>query len=339
MTHGRFVKAVLSATAVLFATSAAADEVADFYAGKTVVLLSAAGGGGSYGVYGRLVADHIGRHIPGKPTVVAQFMPGAGGAKAANYVYNAAPRDGTVMAQLLKYVAVEQAIRRPSVKYDVRKFNWLISTAPINSVVAIWHTAPATTIEGVKKTQVVMGSTGKSSETYITPALMNAFLGTKFKIVTGYKGTGNIHIAMEQGELHGRAASWEGIVSTKQYWIDRKQIAVLAQSGLFKEPGLTDVPRLVDLAPDDETRAIFEFVGSGSTLGRVFVMPPGVPAPRVAGVQKAFDSLVKDPRFIAAAKKHKVDIAPRYADEIRALVLKTVSAPESVIARTKAAIK
>jgi len=315
-----------------------ADAVSDYYKGKTITLYGAAGGGGSYGVYNRVIADHLGRHMPGNPSVVAQFMPGAGGAKCANFLYNAAAKDGSVIAMLLKYVAVQQAIGRKSVKYDVNKFNWLISMEPVHSVVAVWHTAPATTLEGLKQKEVVMGSTGKSSETYIAPTLMNAFIGTKIKVVTGYKGTGAIHLAMESGEIHGRAASFASLTGTRPHWLAEGKVKMVAHSGLYPDKDFPEVPPLKDVVPA-EARDVFEFVGSGSTLGRIMAAPPGVPAERVAALRGALEAMAKDPKFLADAKKRKMGVQPRSAVEVEALVKKTMTAPADVIARTKTVMK
>ncbi|MPY72460.1 MAG: hypothetical protein GEU92_20645, partial [Alphaproteobacteria bacterium] len=177
------------------------DAVADFYRGKEVRIVSSGGAGGGHGSYALVVSRHLGRHIPGQPTVVPQYMPGAGGAKAFNYVYNAAPKDGTVVGFFLQFVALNQAIGREGIKYDARKFNWVGSVTPITAVMSIWKSAPATTIEELKKVEIPTGATGRSSDSFITPTLMNTFLGTKFKIVTGYKGMAPIHRAMETGEV------------------------------------------------------------------------------------------------------------------------------------------
>jgi tripartite-type tricarboxylate transporter receptor subunit TctC len=317
---------------------AAADDVAHFFGGRTVSIYVAAEGA-SYTVHAQLVAQYLGRFIPGNPNVIAQYMPGAGGARAANYIYNAAPKDGTAIALLLKYIALEQAIGRSGVKYDVRKFNYLMSTAPINSVVAIWHKAPATTVEGAKRVALIMGSTGKSSETYITPTLMNAFLGTKFHVVTGYKSPTAVHLAMEQGEAHGVAASWESITSDRPQWIASKEAVFMAQSGLYRDADLPQVPRLIDLSNDPTAKAIFQFVSANSTIGRLYVAPPGVPAARVAALQKGFETMTHDPAFLADAKKHKIGIEPRSAAEVKKLIMGAIDAPPEVIAKTKAAIK
>lgn len=330
--------ALCVAAGLAIAAPAAADPVADFYRGKTISIYVAAEGG-SYTIHTQTIAAHLGRFMPGGPTVIAQYMPGAGGAKAANYLYNAAAKDGTAIGLLLKYVAVEQAIGRPAVKYDVRKFNWLMSVAPINSVLAIWHKSPATTIEGAKSVELVVGSTGKSSETYITPTLMNRFLGTKFRVVTGYKSPSVVHVTMEQGETHGVAASFESLVANRPQWLKTKEAALLAQSGLYRDVDMPDVPTLVELSRNAEQRAVFEFVGAGSTIGRVFAAPPGVPQPRVAALRKAFDDMVKDKTFLAEANTRKMGIAPRNGAEIEALMMKTINASADIIAKTKEALR
>lgn len=322
-----------------FAVPAAANDVASYFAGKTISVYVAAGGHGSYTLPAHMTADYLSRHLPGNPKAIAQFMPGAGGAKAANYLYNAAPKDGTAIGMLLKYVATEQATGRSSVRYDVRKFNWLISLAPINSVVAIWHKAPATTIEDARKIELVMGSTGKSSETYITPTLMNAFFGTRFRVVTGYKSTGAIHIAMEQGEVHGRAASWESLAGDRPQWLEKKEVLVLAHSGVYRDSEFPEIPTLAELAPNAEAKAIFEFVGIGSTLGRIVVAPPDVAQPRVAALRATLEKMVKDPGFLADAKSRKINIAPRFAPEVESLVLRTVNASPEIIRKTEDALR
>ena len=334
----RAIAVLAAVVGVALAGAAKADAVADFYSGRTISIYVAAEGG-SYTVHTQLVAQYLGHFIPGRPAVVAQYMPGAGGARAANYVYNAAPKDGTAIGLLLKYIALEQAIGRAGVKYDVHKFNYLISTAPINSVLAVWYKAPATTIEGAKKVSLIMGSTGKSSETYITPTLMNSFLGTKFRVVTGYKSPTAVHLAMEQGEAHGVASSWESVIASRPQWIASKHAVFMVQSGLYRDADLPTVPRLIDLATTPESKAIFEFVGANSTIGRVYVAPPGVPADRVAALQKGFEAMTRDPQFLADAKKHKIGIEPRSAADVKALILKAIDAPADVIAKTKEAMK
>jgi tripartite-type tricarboxylate transporter receptor subunit TctC len=242
------------------------------------------------------------------------------------------------MAQLLKYVAVEQAIRRPSVKYDVRKFNWLISTAPINSVVAIWHTAPATTIEGVKKTQVVMGSTGKSSETYITPALMNAFLGTKFKIVTGYKSSSEIDDVLERGEVLARSNSYASLVSKRPQWLKEKKVNILVQVGARRDKALPGVPLLSELATNDLDRRTLRLISAPILMGRPYLAPPQTVAARVTDLRKAFEATMNDKAFRAEIQRLNLDLDPFGGDEVAKVVNETINAPDAIIAKAIAAM-
>lgn len=337
MKHRRFVLAqtTLLALGCQFAAFAHAEPVAEFYKDQTITLYVAAGAGGSYGPYAQLTSKHLPRFIPGHGSMVTQYMPGAGGAKAANYLYAVAPRDGTSIGLLLKYIVINKVLGRPGLRYDPSKFTWLVSAGPINSVVQIWHEAPARTLEAARKTELIMGSTGKSSETYITPKLLNELVGTRFKIVTGYKGMTGMALAMEQGELHGRASSWDGVKSDKPGWIRGNKIVLIAQSGLEKNSDLPDVPRLVDLADNEEERRIFRFFGSGSTLGRIFVGPPGIPRERVAALRKAFDDMLEDPAFLEDAKKSKIVVEPKSWQEIEKLVHETVNVPEDTLQKAK----
>tara|TARA_R110002072_G_scaffold19049_16_gene70800 strand:- start:637 stop:1749 length:1113 start_codon:yes stop_codon:yes gene_type:complete len=324
---------LLAAMALLAPNSATAAE--PFYKGKTIKLYVAAGAGGSYGPYAQLTAEHLPRHLPENPTVVVHYLPGAGGAKAANYLYNVAPKDGTAIGILLKYIVVNKVLNRKGLRYDPAKFNWLVSAGPINSVLHIWGQAPATSLEGARKTVLVVGSTGKSSETFITPTLMNALLGTRFKVVTGYKGMPSLATAMVRGEINGRASSWDGVKSSKPDWVRDKKIALIAQSGLEKNDDLQDVPRLVDLARNDADRQLFEFFGSGSTLGRIYVAPPGVPQDRVKILSDGLAALFRDPAFLKDAEKRKLVVSVKGSDAVKALVAKTLDTPTEIIERAK----
>lgn len=323
--------ALVAAAALLGAPFTVTAE--SFYKGKTINLYVAAGAGGSYGPYAQLTAEHLPRHLPGNPTVVVQYLPGAGGAKAANYLYNVAPKDGTAIGILLKYIVVNKVLDRKGLRYDPAKFNWLVSAGPINSVLHIWGESPATTLEGARKTELVVGSTGKSSETFITPTLMNAMLGTRFKIVTGYKGMPSLATAMVRGEINGRASSWDGVKSSKPDWVRDKRIALVAQSGLEKNEDLQDVPRLVDLARNDADRQLFEFFGSGSTLGRIYVAPPGVPQDRVKILSDGLTALFRDPAFLKDAEKRKLVVSVKGRDAVKSLVEKTLNTPAAIVER------
>ena len=312
------------------------DAAGDFYRGKSLEIFLAGGSKGSYGIHTRLLSKYLPKYIPGSPKIVVTPMPGAGGAKAANYLYNVAPKDGTAIATLLKYIVVNQVINRKGVRYEALKYGWIVSTGPINSVVAFWHTAPAKTLEEAKKVQVVVGSTGRSSETFISPTLMNQLLGTKFKIVTGYKGLGKVHLALERGEVDGRVASWESIIAGKPHWLKENKVRILAQTGLEKNADLPHVPRLIDLASNPKDRALLEFFGSGSTLGRIYVAPPGVPSDRLATLRTAFEKVLSDTTYLAEAKKRNLQVAPKKWREVIELVKKTLNASPDSVKRAKA---
>jgi tripartite-type tricarboxylate transporter receptor subunit TctC len=319
--------------------TANADAVADFYKGRTVTITAATGAGSAYGIHGRLLAEEIARHIPGNPNVVMQFMPGGGGSKQANYTFNVAPKDGSFIGFPLKYVAVNQKLGRAGLKYDAAKFGYIGSLGPINSVVAIMKDkAPATTLEGVRNTEVIMGSTGKSSETFITPTLMNNLLGTRFKIVTGYRGMKDITLAMERGEVHGRAGSWESVKAGDAAWLKQKRVALIALSGLARNWDLPDLPTLIELARTPEEKAVLTFFGTGNAVGWLFITPPGVPAERLAALRAAFDKATSNPAYQARVKSRNLDIQPITGSEVRRLIDTTLAATPQTIARVKTAM-
>lgn len=325
------------ATAGLAAT-ATADSIADFYKGKTVTIAAATGAGSAYGIHGRLLADAIRAAIPGNPNVVMQFMPGGGGSKLANYVYNVAPKDGSFIGFPLKYIAVNQVLGRKGLKYDAAKFGYIGTLGPINSAVAILKDkAPATTLDGAMKTEIIMGSTGKSSETYITPTLMNNLLGTQFKIVLGYKGMKGITLAMERGEVHGRAGSWDSMKSGEADWLKEKRVSIIALSGLKRNWDLPNIPTLLELAKKPEDKAVFEFFGAGNAVGWLFVTPPSLPAERLAALRTAFDKTVKNPAYAASVKARKLDLQPETGAEVERLIKLTLAAtPAQKVAIQKA---
>ena len=275
------VALVAGAFAIGLAGPASAD-VAGFYKGRTITVVVPAGLGASLGLYGRLLTEHWGNHIPGNPTVIVQSRPGGGGTKGAAYVYNAAPKDGTTVAEVLAPSVLAPILR--NVKFDATKFQWIGSITQRPSVVSIFHTAPATTLEGVKAKEVVMGSTGFGSETYLMPKLMNHLLGTKFKIVKGYKGGASINKAMTQGEVHGRMNYWTGWTTIKNDWLKTGKIKHLIQYGP-RIPELPDVPSIGDLVKSEDGKKMIEFIEVCELIGMGFWVAPEVPKDRVRGAQ------------------------------------------------------
>lgn len=338
-TLGRFGVAIGIGVGMVSAGAASADAVRDFYKGKTVTVVAATGAGSAYGLHGRLLSDAIRQYIPGNPNVVMQFMPGGGGAKQANYLYNVAPKDGTWIGFPLKYIAVNQMLGRKGLKYDAAKFGYLGSLGPINSAVAILKDkAPGTTMEAAMKTEIIMGSTGKSSETFITPTLMNNLLGTKFKIVTGYRGMKGISLAVERGEVHGRAGSWDSLKSGQAQWLESNRVSIIALSGLKRNWDLPQVPTLIELAKTPEQKEILTFFGAGNAVGWLFITPPDTPADRMAALRTAFDKTMADAAYRAKVKARKLDVQPMTGAEVRELIDKTLSATPETMKRIRAAM-
>lgn len=334
-----------AAIAVLFsaygvaATSAGAQTPAEFFAGKTITITAATGAGATYGVHGRLLAETMKKYIPGNPNIIMQFMPGGGGAKMANYMYNVAPRDGTHIGFPLKYIAVNQALGRSGLKYDAAKFGYLGSLGPINSVVALLKDkAPVDTLAGAKSREVIMASTGKSSETFITPTLMNNLLGTKFKVVTGYRGMKGVELAMAKGEAHGRAGSWDSLKAGQPEWISQKKVSLIALSGLARNWDLPDVPTLIELASKPEDKDTLRFFGNGNAVGWLFITPPEVPADRVAALREAFDKTMKDPAYVAAVSGRKLDLKPVSGEQVTKLINQTLAVTPEQLVRIRASM-
>ena len=310
------------------AAPASADAIADFYKGKTVSVMVPSGLGATLGLYGRLLTGHFARHIPGNPTLILISRPGGGGTKGAAYAYNAAPKDGTFIAEILSASIISGKLRK--VKFDAAKFQWIGSIAQRPIVVSTWHTAPATTIKGAAKTPVIMGSSGLGSETYIVPALMNALLDTKFKIVKGYKGGAAINKAMEQGEVQGRMQYWSGWTAGKPNWLRDKKIIHLIQYGpQIKE--LPNVPRFDDLVKTKAHKQMLTFMSASPRVGMGFWLAPGVPRDKVAALRKAFMATMKDPAFLADAKKRRAPVQPISGERLQKIVAEAYKTPDNVI--------
>lgn len=302
----------------------------DFFAGRTVSLIVAADAGGGYGLYARMLADHMGSHIPGKPAIVPQFMPGAGGAKAANHVYNVAPKDGTALGILLSPMPLAQFLRA-GMRYDATKFSYIGRIADIVQVMNVRKDAPATTLAALKETEIIVGSTGRSSDTFVMPTSMNRLVGTKFKIVTGYSGTAPINLAMERNEVHGWVGTLGVIVAQFPALLDGSVAIQPVQFGLERDPRLKHVPTLTDLVQGADDKRVAEFIVAPTTLGRYVVAPPGVPEERIETLRTAFDATMADQTFQATLKKRNSDFNPMKGKDLQALVEKIASSPKHVI--------
>jgi len=333
-----FSSAFTAVLAVGLALPAAADPVADFYRGRTTQIVASFPAGGMYSVYSLLLANHMGRHIPGTPTVIVQHMPGAGGLKATNYLYNAAARDGTVMGMVVKDLAVDQVLRPKVVKYDAAKFNWLGRVNAYVSVLYVTDRSGARTIEDAKKKEVILGSSGKTSGTYVHPILLNRLAGTKFRIVLGYKGAADLNQAAENGETHGWAnGAYVGFLrpGNRRDMLKAGKVSMLMLTGTRRRPEAPDVPLFLDLVKDPEARKIVAFVDSVTELGWALFTTPGVPPERVAALRTAFDATVRDPAFLADAKRIHAPIDPLSAAEVTKIVKDTLAVSPDVVRKMR----
>lgn len=308
-------------------TPALAAGAADFYKGKTVTITVSGSAGASLGLYCRLVAKHWTNHIPGKPNVICQFRPGGGGTKGAAWVYNKAAKDGTGIGEILSPSVLAPTLR--GAKYDASKFIWIGSVTPRPAVVTVWHTSPAKTVKEATQKQIIMGSTGFGSETFLLPTFMNATLGTKFKIIRGYKGGSPINKAMESGEVNGRQNYWTGWTTVKSAWLKEKKIIQLVQYGPTI-PGLK-TPKLRDLLKSDEHKQMLTFLELSEHLGMGFWVPPGVPSDRVAALRKSFFATMEDPTFLADAKSKRARVEPISGQKIEQLAKAAFATPAPVI--------
>jgi tripartite-type tricarboxylate transporter receptor subunit TctC len=341
--QARSLKPVTIALAIALGTIspiAKAQSVADFYRGKTIIYNLAVPDGASWGLYARTFIEHLRKHIPGNPNVILQVMPGGGGVAAANHIYNVAAKDGTVIGTPLSTTMVFAATDPKEVLYDPRKFNWIGSLAVVQDVISVWHTAPAKTLDDAKRIELIMGATGKGSNSFQDIALTNNLLGTKFKAVRGYKGGAEINIAIERGEVNGRANTWDGWPGAQPDWLRDKKIVHLVQLGPRKLPEIgDDVPLFRDLVKEGEERAIVDFIGLSLTMGRSVYAPPGVPADRIAALRTALMDTVKDPAYIADAKRLALDTDTWRTGEVIAKVVNDAfSLPPALIEKAKAAI-
>jgi tripartite-type tricarboxylate transporter receptor subunit TctC len=278
------------------------------------------------------------RHIPGNPTVIVQNMPGGGNVLATNYMYNIAPRDGTAIATIHSAMPLHQVLDGSGVRYAADKFNWLGSTGPQNEVILVWHTAGVKTIEEAMNREVVLGGTGAGSGIVIIPTLMNSLLGTRFKIVIGYRSSEEVNLGMQRGEVETRAFGFASITSQHPDWLREKKVVFLAQAGAKRDRLLPDVPLLTELAKNKEQHRIMQLVSSAPALGQPYVAPPGVRADRLAILRQAFGATLEDKAFLADTEQLRFDIEPMTADEIGEIVHTTINAPEDVIAQARIAM-
>jgi tripartite-type tricarboxylate transporter receptor subunit TctC len=315
------------------AQSAAVMAVEDFFRGKQIRMVLPTAPGGSTSLYGMALSEFMARHIPGRPVIVPEYRPGAGGVVAASYVYNAAPKDGTVITMLLSSMVTMQLLQPDALKLDTMKFSHLGRIADLPRALIAWHTAGLNSIEDTKAREVALGASGKGGSTVIHPALMNALLGTRFKIVTGYRGAGDTYLALERGELQATTVAWDGLVSERGDWLKNGLVKVLVRIGYREIAGFESVPTLADLGKTAEDKAVLKLALVPTEMGQAVSAPPGLPADRLAALRRAFDLTMKDPDFLDFAKKRHMPIEPMTGDELRRLIEQGMNTPQPVVQR------
>jgi tripartite-type tricarboxylate transporter receptor subunit TctC len=313
------IAVAVGAASIAIGPQAYAAEPGDAYKGKNVsFIIGGSGTGGGYDTYSRLIAAHIGRHLPGEPTVVPQNMPGAGGIRAANFLYAVAPKDGLTIGMIDQAIYLNQILGKSELKADATKFNWIGRMLSNTTILFSWHTSSVKTIEDAFSKELVVSASGQASRMNWT--VMNNALGTKFKIISGYSGTNESKLAMQRGEVQGLSMPWPLLKAEQGDWIRDKTINLLLQTSAVKAPDLPELPRMIDLAKDENTRQLLELFSSPSTIGRSVVAPPGVPPERVKLLRNAFMQALQDPQLIAAAKAAKLDLDPLSGEELQATI-------------------
>lgn len=340
MRHFAFGVAATAVLAVVPATTGSAQSVADFYKGKTIDLFVGYSAGGGYDTYARTIARHMGKHIPGNPTIVVKNMPGAGSLTAANHIYNAAPKDGTAFGTVGRGAPFDPLFGNEAAKFDAAKFNHIGSANNEVSVCVAWHTSGIKDINDLKTKELVVGGTGPSADTDQFPRIVNGVLGTKFKVISGYPGGNDISLAMERGEVQGRCGwSWSSVLSTQKAWYDEKKINVLVQLSGAKHPDLKNVPLITELAETPEQKQILNLVFARQALGRPYMAPPGVPADRVAALRKAFMDTMSDKEFLADAEKQKLEISPTSGEEVQKILEDAYKTDKATVEKTTQMLK
>jgi tripartite-type tricarboxylate transporter receptor subunit TctC len=338
--EGAMVRAVhvsrwlVCALAVLWSAGALAQDAAPTFKGKTVDIYTGYTVGGGYDLYTRLLARHIGKHLPGTPTVVPKNMEGAASIRFANWLYSVAPKDGTAFGTIGRGTALDPLLGQPGAQFDGTKFNWIGSANDEVSVCVAWHTTGFTTFDDMLRRELLIGGTGPGDDTVQFGKVLAGVLGARLKIIAGYPGGNDAVLAMERGELQGRCGwSYSSVKAAHPDWLAQKKIAILVQFALAKHAELPDVPLVIDLAKTEEQRKLLKFVFARQVMGRPFLAPPGVPPATVAALRRAFMATMADPEFLADAERSKIEITPVAGERIQELVAELYKTPPELTKR------
>jgi tripartite-type tricarboxylate transporter receptor subunit TctC len=331
---------VLAVTALALSTPAPAETVAEFYRGKTIELLIGGAVGGGYDLAGRTLANHIGRHIPGHPTLVVRNLPGATSLIMTNQLYNVAKRDGTVIGMPLSNIPLEPRLKLISpdganVKFDIERFNWIGTPVQEPQVTWVWHTAPARNVDDLRANPIRMGATTSSADNSVLPLIVNQVLATRMQVVTGYIGQNEINLAVERGEVQGNNTGLSNITVNKADWLRDGKVRILLQFGAERLAALPDVPTALELAAAEADRALLRFYAVKFNMARPLFAPPDVPAERLAALRAAFDATMKDPQYLEEARRIGLDVNPLGGEGIAALIREVQATPQPVVDRLR----
>ncbi len=322
------------AGAALMTPPAVAETSEDFYKGKRLRMVIGYSAGGGYDAYARILARFIGKHIPGQPSVVAQNMPGAGSLLATNWLYNVAPRDGSVIAAINRGIPFEPLVGGQGIQFDPLQFGWVGSLGKEVNVTIAWHTSKTKNAQDLFTLGLVVGGTGSGADSAIYPALMNNLLGAKIKLIAGYPGGNDVNLALERGEVEGRPSpSWSSLRVARPDWVRDRKIIPIWQLSLSKHRDLADVPLAIDFAKTPQDRQIMEFFFARQEMSRPFLTAPDVAAERLNALRNAFMATARDPEFVEATKDQDVELDPISGAEIDALLKRVFATPREVIER------
>lgn len=331
----------LAAPAILMSAADVSAETAEqFYRGKTITLQIGYAPGGGYDVYARQFAKHFGAHVPGKPSVVTQNVPGAGSLKLANTLYNSAPRDGTVIGAIGREQVTAPLFGVEGAQFDAKKINWIGNLDSAASLCVAWHATPFRTMDQVREREMIVGGTGPASITVVLPTALNHVLGYKFKVISGFPGGNDITLALERGEVEGRCGwSYASIKSTQPAWITEKKIRFLAASAFKRLPELPEVPSVLELAQTEADRQVIALILAGQVMARPFIAPPEIPKERLAALRAAFSATVRDPQFLAEAEKQGLELDPMDWEEMTETIKRLYDTPPPVVKAAMEAIQ
>ena len=316
--------------------SARADEVADFYRGRSVTLFIGYSAGGGYDAYGRVLARHLDKHIPGGPSVVVQNMPGAGSLRCANFLYNLAPRDGTAIGHFSRGLAMEPLIGTSPTQFDARRFGWLGSGTDEVSIFVTWHSSAVKSWDDALIKPFTVAGEGSGSDPDVFSAVLKNAFGARLKLVSGYPGSAEVALAIERGEVDGRVGwSWSSLKLLKPDWVAGQRVNFIVQLALNKSQELAQAPLILDFADSERKRQILRLVLSRQPMARPFAAPPGLPQDRLRALRKAFDATMADPEFLAEAKHRGLEVNPVSGSEIDRLVDELYSTPPDIVAETR----